>query len=84
VPVMVHVNYHPDKFERLQSVWKKYVEGDAHALDHYPIGEWRQPSAYSCGASHPHTAAAQAIRIQQQTASWLSVDHGLSRTAGHW
>ncbi len=39
VPVMVHVNYHPDKFERLQSVWKKYVEGDAHALDHYPIGE---------------------------------------------
>jgi hypothetical protein len=42
VPVMVHVNYHPDKYERLQSVWKKYVEGDVHALDHYPIGGRRR------------------------------------------
>jgi len=37
-PVMVHVNYHPDKFQRLQSVWARYVEGDMHALDKYPVG----------------------------------------------
>jgi hypothetical protein len=61
VPVMVHVNYHPDKYERLQSVWKKYVEGDAHALDHYPIGErarwaagleaWGRGASGRCGAA---------------------------------
>jgi len=38
MPVMVHVNYHPDKFERMQSVWKRYIEGDLHALDSYPLG----------------------------------------------
>lgn len=38
LPVMVHVNYHPDKFQRLQSVIKRYVDGDMHALDSYPIG----------------------------------------------
>eukprot|EP00798_Chlamydomonas_sp_ICE-L_P007645 gene7645-801_t len=38
MPVMVHVNYHPDKFARMQSVWARYVEKDMHALDKYPIG----------------------------------------------
>ena len=37
VPVMVHVNYHPDKFARMQSIWARYVEGDMHALDKYPV-----------------------------------------------
>jgi hypothetical protein len=23
VPVMIHVNYHPDKFQRMQSIWAK-------------------------------------------------------------
>lgn len=38
LPSMVHVNYHPDKFERMQAVWAKYVEGDARALDKFPDG----------------------------------------------
>ncbi|KAG2497784.1 hypothetical protein HYH03_004056 [Edaphochlamys debaryana] len=38
MPVMVHVNYHPDKFQRMQSIWAKYVEGDKTALDKYPVG----------------------------------------------
>ncbi|GIL58590.1 hypothetical protein Vafri_13473 [Volvox africanus] len=38
MPVMVHVNYHPDKFQRMQSVWARYVEGDRTALDKYPVG----------------------------------------------
>jgi hypothetical protein len=38
VPVMIHVNYHPDKFARMQSIWARYIEGDMHALDKYPIG----------------------------------------------
>lgn len=29
----VHVNYHPDKFARMQSVWERYVNNDLHALD---------------------------------------------------
>ena len=35
---MVHVNYHPDKFARMQSIWARYVENDMHALDKYPVG----------------------------------------------
>ncbi|KAL6751100.1 nucleotide-diphospho-sugar transferase-domain-containing protein [Haematococcus lacustris] len=38
MPVMVHVNYHPDKFARMQSIWARYVEKDMHALDKYPVG----------------------------------------------
>lgn len=38
VPVMIHVNYHPDKFARMQSIWAKYVQGDKTALDKYPVG----------------------------------------------
>lgn len=38
MPVMVHANYHPDKYQRLQSIWARYVDGDKHALDKYPVG----------------------------------------------
>eukprot|EP00898_Chlorokybus_atmophyticus_P001142 jgi/Chlat1/2028/Chrsp159S02324 len=37
-PVMVHMNYHPDKHERMKGAWKRYVEGDSHALDKFPGG----------------------------------------------
>lgn len=37
-PVSVHVNYHPDKFERMKAVVKRYVDGDMHALDAFPDG----------------------------------------------
>jgi len=37
-PVMVHVNYHPDKFERMLAVEKRYVEGKMDALDTFPDG----------------------------------------------
>lgn len=51
VPVMVHVNYHPDKFARMQSIWARYVEGDMHALDKYPVSAW---GWWLVGAGH-HT-----------------------------
>ncbi|KAL4858268.1 Arabinosyltransferase RRA2 [Chlorella vulgaris] len=38
MPVSVHVNYHPDKFERMKAVVKRYVEKDMHALDSFPDG----------------------------------------------
>lgn len=37
-PVMVHVNYHPNKFERMKAVVSHYVEGVAGALDRFPDG----------------------------------------------
>jgi hypothetical protein len=37
-PAMVHVNYHPDKFERMKGVWAYYVEGKKSALDEFPDG----------------------------------------------
>jgi arabinosyltransferase len=37
-PVMVHVNYHPDKFERMKAVVKRYVDGEKAALDPFPDG----------------------------------------------
>eukprot|EP00898_Chlorokybus_atmophyticus_P001143 jgi/Chlat1/2029/Chrsp159S02332 len=37
-PVMVHMNYHPDKHERMKGVWRRYIDGDAHALDSFPDG----------------------------------------------
>jgi arabinosyltransferase len=37
-PAMVHVNYHPDKFERMKAVWAHYVEGKKNALDVFPDG----------------------------------------------
>eukprot|EP00884_Botryococcus_braunii_P010704 jgi/Botrbrau1/19635/Bobra.0003s0005.1 len=37
-PVMVHINYHPDKHERMLGVIKYYLEGDDDALKRYPGG----------------------------------------------
>jgi len=37
-PAMVHVNYHPDKFERMKAVWAYYVEGKKDALNVFPDG----------------------------------------------
>ncbi|GAX77314.1 hypothetical protein CEUSTIGMA_g4760.t1 [Chlamydomonas eustigma] len=37
-PIMVHVNYHPDKHERMRAVFKYYKDGDEHALDSFPGG----------------------------------------------
>lgn len=37
-PVMVHVNYHPDKFERMKAVVRRYVDGEMTALDSFPDG----------------------------------------------
>eukprot|EP01024_Parvocaulis_polyphysoides_P003655 TRINITY_DN109758_c0_g1_i1.p2 TRINITY_DN109758_c0_g1~~TRINITY_DN109758_c0_g1_i1.p2 ORF type:complete len:100 (+),score=11.89 TRINITY_DN109758_c0_g1_i1:200-499(+) len=28
VPVVVHVNYHPEKWERMRAIWQYYVDGD--------------------------------------------------------
>mmetsp|Transcript_728 Transcript_728/g.1991 ORF Transcript_728/g.1991 Transcript_728/m.1991 type:complete len:392 (-) Transcript_728:462-1637(-) len=38
MPVTVHINYHPDKHERMLAVVKYYVDGDQHALDAFPGG----------------------------------------------
>jgi hypothetical protein len=37
-PVMVHVNYHPNKFERMQAVEAHYVDKTPGALDKFPDG----------------------------------------------
>ena len=37
-PVVVHVNYHPDKWERMKAVVQRWVNGDAKALDAFPGG----------------------------------------------
>ncbi|EPS64705.1 hypothetical protein M569_10073, partial [Genlisea aurea] len=37
-PVIVHVNYHPDKFPRMQAVVEFYVNGKQDALDPFPDG----------------------------------------------
>ncbi|XP_031124241.1 arabinosyltransferase RRA3-like [Ipomoea triloba] len=40
-PVIVHVNYHPDKLPRMQAVVEFYVDGKQNALDSFPVGsEW--------------------------------------------
>jgi hypothetical protein len=82
VPVMVHVNYHPDKYERLQSVWKKYVDGDAHALDHYPIGEL----AGAAGAAGAGAAGAGAgpswLGQCGEVASWRTAPSASGGLAG--
>lgn len=40
-PVIIHINYHPDKFERMKAVVEYYVNGKQDALDHFPDGsEW--------------------------------------------
>ena len=41
LPVMVHVNYHPDKLDRMKGVVKYFLGGDAGALEGFPDGsEW--------------------------------------------
>ena len=38
---MVHVNYHPDKLDRMKGVVKYFLGGDAGALEGFPDGsEW--------------------------------------------
>lgn len=37
-PVMVHVNYHPDKEDRMRAVIGYYLDGDEKALDPFPGG----------------------------------------------
>lgn len=37
-PAMIHVNYHPNKFERMQAIVKYYFNGDENALDPFPDG----------------------------------------------
>ncbi|KAL8466623.1 hypothetical protein ACS0TY_035610 [Phlomoides rotata] len=37
-PVIVHVNYHPDKYPRMQAVVEFYVNGKQDALDLFPDG----------------------------------------------
>jgi len=37
-PVIVHLNYHPDKSDRLKAVIEFYVNGKQNALEHFPDG----------------------------------------------
>ncbi|KAG4962391.1 hypothetical protein JHK82_039080 [Glycine max] len=37
-PVIVHVNYHPDKFARMKAIVEFYANGKQDALDHFPDG----------------------------------------------
>ncbi|KAL8060463.1 hypothetical protein ABFX02_02G025900 [Erythranthe guttata] len=40
-PVIIHVNYHPDKLERMKGVVEYYVNGKKDALDSFPDGsDW--------------------------------------------
>ncbi|CAN6212170.1 unnamed protein product [Urochloa humidicola] len=37
-PVVVHLNYHPDKSDRMKAVIEFYVNGKQNALEHFPDG----------------------------------------------
>jgi hypothetical protein len=40
-PVIVHVNYHPDKLPRMKAVVEFYVNGKQDALERFPDGsQW--------------------------------------------
>ncbi|BBN05337.1 arabinosyltransferase [Marchantia polymorpha subsp. ruderalis] len=40
-PVTIHVNYHPDKYERMLAIVDYYVMGNTKALDKFPDGsQW--------------------------------------------
>ena len=39
LPVMVHINYHPDKWERMKAVIDFYQNGKHEALEAFPDGE---------------------------------------------
>ena len=36
IPVMIHMNYHPDKHKRMLCVWARYVDGKVDACDALP------------------------------------------------
>ena len=38
VPVTIHVNYHPDKYQRMLAIIEYYVKGDKAALNPFPDG----------------------------------------------
>ena len=38
LPVMIHMNYHPDKHKRMLCVWARYIEGKHDACDAFPAG----------------------------------------------
>lgn len=38
LPVMVHINYHPDKKERAEAAHAYFVKGDRTALERFPGG----------------------------------------------
>lgn len=38
IPVVVHVNYHSDKFDRMEAVWNYYIQGKKDALESLPDG----------------------------------------------
>lgn len=37
-PVIIHVNYHPDKLPRLKAIVELYVNGNREALQPFPDG----------------------------------------------
>ena len=37
-PVMIHINYHPDKYPRMLAAIRYYVDGDENALQSFPGG----------------------------------------------
>ena len=41
---MVHVNYHPDKWERMKAIWAYFVDGKKKALDAFPDGSCEERS----------------------------------------
>eukprot|EP01026_Neomeris_dumetosa_P070884 TRINITY_DN711_c0_g1_i6.p1 TRINITY_DN711_c0_g1~~TRINITY_DN711_c0_g1_i6.p1 ORF type:complete len:385 (-),score=39.05 TRINITY_DN711_c0_g1_i6:233-1357(-) len=38
MPAMVHINYHPDKLERMKAVIEFYLDNNVHALERFPGG----------------------------------------------
>ena len=44
-PVMVHVNYHPDKWDRMKAVIAYYDGGNKQALRPFPVGSERRSSS---------------------------------------
>ncbi|KAL6493115.1 Arabinosyltransferase rra2 [Orobanche gracilis] len=41
-PVVVHLNYHPDKVPRMKAVFEFYVDGKLDALEPFPDGsDWQ-------------------------------------------
>ncbi|XP_051133325.1 arabinosyltransferase RRA2-like [Andrographis paniculata] len=39
-PVIVHINYHTEKYERMKAVFDYYIFGKQNALDSFPDGSW--------------------------------------------